>query len=287
MPNQQPSPKPAILLVDNGSLEPAATLGLRALAQQLSQAADCPVRPVSLLHSSAIDPALLHSQRAEILEPTLRELAENGVFDLIVVPLFFGPSGALTNYLPERVRHLQKEWPDLRVRLAPCLVDANKSEDSGIAALLADRVRDCAKKNNFSGPAIAVVDHGTPLRSVNAVRELVTKQTRVLLGDSVRVVAACSMERRPEAEYDFNEPLLEKLLDAPEFSSGEVIVAKMFLLPGRHAGPGGDIEQITSAAQLRHPNLKIAHTETLGSHPGLVAILKERLEMGLNVVPIK
>jgi sirohydrochlorin ferrochelatase len=171
------------------------------------------------------------------------------------------------------------------VRVAPRLVDTTKPEDNRVATLLADRVRECAAKNNFVHPAVAVVDHGTPLRSVNAVRELVTQQTGAMLGDFARVVAACSMERRPEPEYDFNDPLLEKLLDTPDFSSGEVIVAKLFLLPGRHAGPGGDIEQITHAAQLRHSNLKIAHTEILGSHLGLVAILRERLEQGLGVEP--
>ena len=286
MPNPLPSPEPVVLLVDNGSLEPASTLGLRTLAKQLAQTAGRPVRPVSLLHSSAIDAALIENTPAEILEPTLRELAGQGVLEILVVPLFFGPSGALTNYLPERVRHLRQQWPNLRVRVAPCLVDAANLNDNRLATLLADRVRDCAAKNNFSHPAVAVVDHGTPLRSVNAVRELVTNQTRELLGDFARVVAACSMERRPEPVYDFNKPLLEKLLDDPGFSHGEVIVAKMFLLPGRHAGPCGDVEKIVFAVQLRHPNLKIGHTEILGSHPGLATILRERLAQGLNTAPI-
>jgi len=219
--------------------------------------------------------------------PTLRELAGRGLLDILILPLFFGPSGALTDYLPERVRHSRQPWPTLRVRVAPCLVDTTKPQDNRLAHILADRVRECAAKNHFGRPAVAVVDHGSPLPTVNAVRELVAHQTHKLLGDFARVVAPCSMERRPEPEYDFNEPLLEKLLDAPEFSTGEVIVAKLFLLPGRHAGPGGDIEQISHAAQSRHPKLKIAHTETLGSHPGLVEILQERLEQGLGVAPIK
>jgi sirohydrochlorin ferrochelatase len=255
---------------------------LRTLAGQLAQAAHRPVRPVSLLHSSAIDPTLLNQQPAEILEPTLRKLANAGIQEFLIIPLFFGPSAALTDYLPGRVRHLRESWPNLRLRMAPCLVDANNPADNRIAALLADRVRDCTVKNNFSRPAVAVVDHGTPQRSVNAVRELVTKQTRDLLGPFAHVVTACSMERRPEPEYDFNEPLLEKLLDTPEFSAGEVIIARLFLLPGRHAGPGGDLEQIAHAAQIRHPNLKIVLTETLGSHPGIIPILRERLEQGLG-----
>jgi sirohydrochlorin ferrochelatase len=273
--------------MDNGSLAPAATLALRTLASQLAQAAHCSVRPVSLLHSSAIDPTLLNQQPAEILEPTLRKLAASGIQDILIVPLFFGPSAALTDYLPGRIRHLRETWPNLRVRVAPCLVDANKPDDNRIATMLAERVRESAAKNNFGRPAVAVVDHGTPQPAVNAVRELVAKQTRELLGPFARVVTACSMERRPEPEYDFNEPLLEKLLDTPEFSSGEVIIAKMFLLPGRHAGPGGDLEQIAHAAQSRHSNLKIDLTETLWSHALIIPILRERLGPGLVNNPIE
>jgi sirohydrochlorin ferrochelatase len=272
---------PAVLLVDNGSLEPAATLALRALAGRLGRAAGHEVRPVSLLHSSVIAPSLLEGRPAEILEPTLRALAEQGQMDIVIVPLFFGPSAALSEYLPERVRHLRETWPQLRVRLAPCLVDTAQPDDHRVAALLAERVKETAAAAQFAHPAVAMVDHGTPQRAVHAVREWVAAQTRHLLGEFVRVVAACSMERRPGAEYDFNEPLLGTLLDTPDFSSGEVIVARLFLQPGRHAGPGGDIEQIARAAAARHPALKIAFTEPLGSHPSLVPILAERLKQGL------
>jgi sirohydrochlorin ferrochelatase len=37
---------------------------------------------------------------------------------------------------------------------------------------------------------------------------------------------------------------------------------------------------------VRHPELKIALTEPLGSHPGLAAILAERLEQGLRMEPV-
>jgi len=271
---------PAVLLVDNGSLEPAATLSLRGLAERLGAVIERVVLPVSLLHSSAIAPERLDGRAAEILEPALRGLAAAGVGEVVVVPLFLGPSGALTDYLPERVRHLRKTWPGLRVRVAPCLVDAARPQDTRVAAMLAERVRESAKSAGFTRPAVAVVDHGSPQRSVNAVRELVTEQVRVLLGGWARMVAACSMERRTGAEYDFNEPLLERLLDAPEFAMGEVVVAQLFLQPGRHAGPGGDVEKICAAAMKKNPGTKIAITEPLASHPGLVEVLKERVKEG-------
>ncbi len=278
---------PAVLLVDNGSLEPAATLALRTVAAKLALATQRDVRAVSLLHSSAVASELLGGKSATILEPTLRAMAETKEMDIVILPFFIGPSGALVNYIPERVRHLRKSFPDLRVRLSPCLVDATSPDDHRMAALLAERARDASAINKFFRPAVAVVDHGTPERPVNAVRELVTTQVRALLGGFARIVAACSMERRPDAAYDFNEPLLERVLNTPEFSTGEVVVARLFLQPGRHAGPGGDLEHIAHAAKARHPDLHIAFTEPLGSHPGMIPLLQERLAQGLNSAPIE
>jgi len=289
VPDGGPDGGPEILLVDNGSLEAGAARALRGLAERLGQALrqgsgqamGRVVRPVSLLHSSGIAAELLDGRRAEILEPVLRELGEKGR-EAVVVPLFLGPSGALTEYLPERVRALRKTWPGLRVRVAPCLVDLASPEDTRVAAMVAERAREAAQKVGLARPAVAVVDHGSPARAVNAVRELVTAQARALLGGWARAVAGCSMERRAGAEYDFNEPLLEKLLDAPEFAAGEVVVAQLFLLPGRHAGPGGDVEKICAAARKRHSGVRMVITEPLGNHAGLVAVLKERVEEGLR-----
>ncbi len=278
------SPPPAVLLVDNGSLEPAATRALRALAHRLGEATGMVIRPVSLLHSSAIAPELLEGRPAEILEPTLRMFAGERKWDVLVLPLFIGPSGALTRYLPERIRHLRETWPQLSVRVAPCLVDVAQKNDQRVAAMLAGRVRETARQNQFSHPAVAVVDHGTPECAVNDVREHITAQVRGLLGDFARTVVACSMERRAGPEYDFNEPLLKDLLNRRDFSTDEIIIARLFLQPGRHAGPGGDIEQIAQAAATR-AGLKIACTEPLGSHPELVPILMERLAQGLPTPP--
>ena len=281
VPEGQANGEPAILLVDNGSLEAGAVRALRGLAERLGLAVGREVRAVSLLHSSGIAPELLDGRGAEILEPVLRELGAQGR-EAVVVPLFLGPSGALTEYVPERVRMLRKTWPQLRVRVAPCLVDLARPEDTRIAAMVAERVREAASLAGFARPAVAVVDHGTPQRAVNAVRELVTVQVRALLGGWARAVTGCSMERRAGVEYDFNEPLLEKLLDAPEYAAGEVVVAQLFLLPGRHAGPGGDVERICEAARKRNPGMNVVVTEPLGSHPGLVEVLKERVEEGIG-----
>ena len=91
------------------------------------------------------------------------------------------------------------------------------------------------------------------------------------------------MERRPEPAYDFNEPLLQNLLvDETVFPAGEVVVAQLFLSPGRHAGADGDVAQICREAEEERPGLKTFLTNPLGDHPLVLEILKERLRECLD-----
>ena len=95
---------PTCFLFDNGSLRAASTLNLRVVAKALEAEIGAPVKAVSLLHSSGVDAAELGGVRAELLEPALQEwLAAGAEREAVVLPFFFGPSGALTEYLPERL----------------------------------------------------------------------------------------------------------------------------------------------------------------------------------------
>jgi sirohydrochlorin ferrochelatase len=131
-------------------------------------------------------------------------------------------------------------------------------------------------------PAVALVDHGSPEPKVTAVRNRVAAQLARRFGPAVRGVAACSMERREEPEFAFNDPLLAALLDTPPYAAGAVIVAPLFLSPGRHAGPAGDIAQICRDAEARHPGLHTAITSLVGDHPAVIEILGERLAASLQ-----
>jgi hypothetical protein len=93
------------------------------------------------------------------------------------------------------------------------------------------------------------------------------------------------MERRPEPAYDFNDPLLAKLLASPPWSESRVIVALQFLGPGRHAGPAGDVAKICLAAEAAHPKLKTAMTGLVGSHPLLIDILEDRWRAAASITP--
>ena len=84
------------------------------------------------------------------------------------------------------------------------------------------------------------------------------------------------MERQEGREFDFNEPLLEDLLQEPEFGDG-VIVAPMFFSKGRHAGPGGDIDGICTAS----PSHPLFLADPIGLHPNLVKLLVQRFHEAL------
>ncbi|MBI2813750.1 MAG: cobalamin biosynthesis protein CbiX [Opitutae bacterium] len=272
-------PDATTLLVDNGSLEPAATLTLRELAAKLSARLGFVADPVSLLHSAGIDPVFLGGRPAEILFPALERRRAGGQNEFVLVPLFFGPSAALTDCIPENVARLRQKFPGLRVALAPPLHAAG---DGRLAQILADNVQAELTVLSRASPLpqntvrVALVDHGSPVAAVTAVRDDLARQVAGLLGPRVTAVAPCSMERRPEPAYDFCAPLLAGLLSAPPWNAGHVVVAMQFLLPGRHAGPDGDVAAICRAAEAAQPALKTRMTALAGAHPLLVEILADR-----------
>jgi sirohydrochlorin ferrochelatase len=264
-------------LFDNGSVRPDSTLSLRRLAAALSAHQGHAVQPVSLLHSTKVDTAALGGVPARLLEPALVEFfSANPAGEAVLMPLFFGPSAALTEYVPARVAAVRERFPQARVRLAPWMVNPAET-DSRVAEILADQVRQTARARSWVRPHVVLVDHGSPQPSVAVVRNHLGAQLRGLLGDTVAGLAVASMERREGAAYDFNEPLLATVLSTPPFNSGEVVVALQFLSPGRHAGPGGDIAEICQSAEEANPGLQTQMTEPIAADARLVALLAERL----------
>jgi sirohydrochlorin ferrochelatase len=268
---------PLTLLVDNGSLEPAASLALRELAVRLARRLGRPVAAVSLLHSSGIDPQRLGGEPAEILFPALERRLAAGQNDFILLPLFFGLSRALTEYLPENLARLRQKFPGLRLKPAPPL---HAARDNRLAQIIAQHVRDELVPTN--GARVTLVDHGSPVEAVTAVRNELARQVAGLLGSRVAAVAPASMERRAGPDYDFAKPLLADLLAVPPWNAGRVIVAMQFLLPGRHAGPDGDVAKICRAAEAAHPGLQTCRTKLVAEHPLLLDILADRWRAAIS-----
>ncbi len=264
-----------VFLIDNGSLRPESTRNLRRVASRLGLRLDRKVWPVSLLHSNKVPPGDLDSAVAEVVEPALRERAERSLTDFLLIPFFFGPSRAITDYLPRRLARLKRTFPELSVKVAPPLVDLSVGNDPRIASILGQGVTKMWPAGRKS--AVVVVDHGSPVPEVTAVRNFVAGQMSVLLNDRVGRIAAASMERRPGDRYRFNEPLLETLLDHPGFNSGPVVVSMMFLSPGRHAGPNGDVARICAEAEKRNPGLRTMMTPLAGENDGILDVLCDRV----------
>jgi sirohydrochlorin ferrochelatase len=150
-----------------------------------------------------------------------------------------------------------------------------------LAAILDAYVRQCVGARRPD--RVIVVDHGSPLPEVTAVRAQVVMGLRELLPADVALGQA-AMERRKGAEYDFNGQLLGDLLDtiAADKEESLVVLALLFISPGRHAGAGGDLETICREAQERNPGLEVCISPLIGEHPLLVEILRDRLNAALG-----
>jgi sirohydrochlorin ferrochelatase len=264
---------PIVFLVDNGSLRPQATFGLRCLAEGLARRTALRVEAVSLLHSHKIAADKLNGVPATIVKRRLRECLAAGHHEFVCLPLFLGPSRAIGDYLPQVVDELSGEYPELKVRIAPVLAGEDfDAPDPRLAQMLADQIRALQPSQSMK---VALVDHGTPIIEVNRVRNAVARQLASELG--APVVLPCSMERREGGAYAFNDPLLEKLGSVEDFAGGQLVLAMFFLLPGRHAGEGGDVDEICEGLIAEGTFEQIQNTPLLGEHPMLLEVLEDRL----------
>lgn len=267
------------LLVDNGSLRPQSVLNLRAIAAELGRETGLEILPSSLLHSSKVPVDQLEGEPAVNLERRLRLFLEAGEREFTILPFFFGPTGAITEYLPQRLAYRREKHGDFSIRLAPFLSLGEDQDNSDLVQILADNVRQSMAYNSWKRPRVVLVDHGSPMPEVTDVRNALAMELEAALGSEVEAVAPASMERREGEAYAFNEPLLENLLRTPPWNDGPVVISMLFLSPGRHAGPGGDIATICREAREENPGLRTSMTGLVGEHPGIVAVLRRRLGM--------
>ena len=264
-----------IFLVDNGSYEPSATLALRGLAQEVGKLIGQPVHPVSTMHSTKIDPALLGGQPAVIFEGAVQQAKADGIDELVVLPLFIGPSRAITEYLPKVFADAQPGT--MKLSICQPLFGEDGSELTG---MLADNLR--ATGWTKGSGTVLLCDHGSPIPEVTACRNALAASLRKELGLKPGELIACSMERREGAEYDFNEPLLEHALQS---AKGEAVILMLFLLPGRHAGPDGDVATI--AKEHAPAGLRWKLSPLLGTHFSLPSLIEARHSFTTDLKPAK
>lgn len=271
--------RPTILLLDNGSRRPEATLNLRSLAAKLASACDREIHPVSLQHADKVPADALGGRAADTLTPFLIQKLEQGIRHFLLLPLFFGPSRALSSYLADQATALRSRYGEFSLHQASVLCPLPAGEPR-LADILLQQIESQSKDSPPS--RVVLVDHGSPIPQVTAVRTYLAEILHAQLGSQCELLQAV-MERRGGPAYDFNGELLEDLLEslAEKDLIGPVILSMLFLSPGRHAGKGGDIEQICRKVRERHPGLEVRIAPLVGQHPLLIKILRDRLETAL------
>jgi len=259
-----------IFLSDNGSLRPAATHLLREMAGRLSGSVK--VHPVSVMHSSRIPSAELGGTPAEVLREALAHRIGEGETNFGILPFFLGPSNAMEEYVPMVLEELGVR-ESVTVRIAPPM-GASREDHRKLAEELVRGLGPLAPDEE-----VILVDHGTPRADVNQVRREVADCLAPLLPGGIVLQAA--MESREGPEYAFNHPLLADLLRERRSASScaRFAIAFFFLSPGRHAGAGGDVDQICREA-LGGEEMGHAYrmTPVLGPTPTVEQILRQRLD---------
>ena len=261
-----------VALIDNGSLEPAAHLGLRSAAVRISALAGTAVEAVSWKHSDRIDAGLLGGAAASALAPWIRRQTASGEREFLLVPFFASPQGAIGSALQSDLCRLREETGGFDFSFT-----AGLSEGRTLSAILADRVREAAARAGLRTPSVVVVDHGGPSPESAALRDRVAGEVRGELGAGIGALAAASMESRGANSL----PLLADILGSRGFSEGEVVIAPLFLLPGRHAGPQGDLARIASRAQASWSRLRCHLAGLVGDHPLAAEALSKALAAAL------
>ena len=268
-----------IALVDNGSVEPAAHRHLRSVAAALAARVGVPVAAVSWKHSDRVPESLI-GEPAWVLPVWLRAQLAKGEREFLFVPFFISAQGAIGSALRRDLARLAAETGGFDYDFSGGL--AGPTDASDLAGIVSARVREAAIEGKLDRPAVVVVDHGGPSAASAELRDRVTEEVRRALGGEAREVAAASMESPAGPEFGFNRPLLAERLSAGEFARGDVVIAPLFLSPGRHAGPDGDLFRIARAAEARAPGLRCHLAGLVGTHPLAVEILARALPAPLS-----
>lgn len=287
---------PHVIMVDNGSLRADSFLSLRSIAHRVSEATGVRVHAASARFADRV--GLPDGTKGASLESLSRALlAADGRARFLVLPAFFGPSDTLAEFVPAVYARLALEFPKLSFTVARAAVDVHDRSDTRLARALLENAAAAAAAAGFApgSAALAVCDHGSPVPAVGLVRGHIEGQVRALLSASsssaaaYRAVSPCSMERRAGASYDFNDPLLEVLLRTPPFNAGDVVLAMLFISPGKHAGAGGDIDAIiasaTAEAAAQGRMLRVAKSALLGDAQALSDVIADRLREALAPRP--
>lgn len=259
-----------VALIDNGSLEPAAQLNLRRVALALSKRTGTTVHPVSWKHSDRVPAAELGGESAWTLARWVHAQLARGEREFVFVPFFVSAQGAIGSALRNDLEKLRHDAGPFQFTFTAGLADRGI-----IPGIVASRVRDAMTAQRLQSPPVIVVDHGGPSAESAKLRDALAAEIRKLLGAETSTLAAASMEGA-------HGPLLEQQLANRGFDRGDVVIAPLFLSPGRHAGADGDVARICRAAEAKSAGLRCHFTGLVGTHPDAIEPLAEALRETLE-----
>jgi len=270
-----------VALIDNGSLAPAAHATLRAVAAALTDRVGIKVHSVSWQHSDRL-PRHPAAPPAWVLPDFVRAMVALGQREFVFVPFFLSAAGAIGTALRRDLELLQTQlgWDAFEFTFT-----AGLAAHGAIAPIVADRIRARIGQLRLRHPpAVIVVDHGGPSPESARLRDTEAARLRRALGSEIGPLTAASLEG---ADYPHNRPLFAEVLRTPPFAQGDVIVAPLFLAPGRHAGPAGDLVRIARDAErrLETTELRCHFADLVGTHPLTLSALTTALRRALATLP--
>ena len=159
------------------------------------------------------------------------------------------------------------EHPTVSFRI---LGELFRSGDDRIARALADHSGKTIRESKCYHPSLALVDHGTPLREVNQVREQVGDELEKLMSSEISDFSTCSMERRKER----NTTSMIRYWKA-SLRNGLKIKIRIFrfLLPLYFFHQGGMQEGGEIWQNAGDRSAKVQIMRSLGNHPLILMLI--------------
>ena len=105
----------------------------------------------------------------------------------------------------------------------------HRSGDDRLSIALAELCLESIRENDLKDPFLALVDHGTPVQEVHAVREEVGGVLKERMSGRISGFSTCSMgAERQVRNMTSTSPLLENLLNEKKSGCHEMLVAQLF-----------------------------------------------------------
>ena len=222
----------SVVLIGHGSLHSDSGASMIRLAARLRERGVAPIAEAGFLNFS---------------RPTIAEAVAKcvgaGATSVTVQPYFLINGVYVQEDLPGDLKQVAAQFPELTIRVAPCLGFHEK-----LAAIALERLRSVDPETSANGTrsALLVMAHGTPLENAN---EPIRRLTAWLYEATGYTLAAL-------AYLDCNTPRIADAIDALAAQGAQKIVAlPYFLHRGRHLRQ--DLPTLLAAARQRHPALTL------------------------------